>query len=575
VRNKSVFFPLISLALLIPACAMLMSCGGVSTAATSGNPNPSGKTTPTITWPQPAPITNPTPLGATQLDASASVSGTFAYNPPAGTVLAAGSHTLSTTFTPTDTRKYNNATASVSIVVNPAPSPNKTTPTITWAQPAAITNPTPLGPAQLDATANVPGTFAYNPPAGTVLDAGTHTLSVTFTPADTNTYNDATASVTITVNSSTTPPPTPGTATRFIYEIASGQQIQAFSFDESTGAVAPVPGSPYTLPNTTTPGFMTADAGGRFLFVSSQPFEECHGCDYGVNELMGYTINQSTGALTAIPGMPMYPSQSGAILLRPDGKFLYAQIDGEYRRYSVDPMTGALTESGTVPVPSASFNGVWQMAGIDPEGRFLYFSAQSLSGGPGEGFIGVDVLDPNSGNATPASGTPTDVGVTFPLPPVVASKAAAYITGEHPSVGQYGLAAMAVSSNGGLTPQPSSPYAVTTTPSGGQWYSMFAAAADPLGRFVFVSGQPSTADSTQIVTFTVQSDGSLHQSAATNGCVTAAIDGTGNYLFNSGQTQPLVFRINSSDGSLSLLDPLPQNSCGASGDIGGQIVAVP
>src|SRR5579863_5755594 len=101
-----------------------MSCGGASNAATTGNPNPPAKSTPTITWPQPAGITNPTPLGAAQLDATANVAGTFAYNPAAGTVLDAGTHTLSATFTPADSSTYNNATASVTITVNPpAPPP--------------------------------------------------------------------------------------------------------------------------------------------------------------------------------------------------------------------------------------------------------------------------------------------------------------------------------------------------------------------------------------------------------------------------------------------------------------------
>jgi hypothetical protein len=53
---------------------------------------------------------------------------------------------------------------------------------------------------QLDAAASVPGTFAYTPRAGTVLRAGTQTLSVTFTPADVKEYAKATMSVPITVD---------------------------------------------------------------------------------------------------------------------------------------------------------------------------------------------------------------------------------------------------------------------------------------------------------------------------------------------------------------------------------------
>ena len=48
------------------------------------------KATPTITWATPADITYGTALGATQLNATASVPGTFVYTPAAGTVLNAG-----------------------------------------------------------------------------------------------------------------------------------------------------------------------------------------------------------------------------------------------------------------------------------------------------------------------------------------------------------------------------------------------------------------------------------------------------------------------------------------------------
>lgn len=153
-----------------------------------------GQVTPTISWHAPAAITYGTPLGAAQLNATASVPGTFAYSPASGAVLAAGTQTLSVTFTPTDTAHYTTATATVQLIVN------KATPVITWPTPAAITYGTPLGAAQLDATANVPGTFSYSPSAGTVLPVGNHTLNTTFTPTDTNDYNSASSSVVLTVN---------------------------------------------------------------------------------------------------------------------------------------------------------------------------------------------------------------------------------------------------------------------------------------------------------------------------------------------------------------------------------------
>ena len=51
-----------------------------------------------------------------------------------------------------------------------------------------------------NATANVPGTFVYTPPVGTVLQAGNgQTLSVVFTPTNAAGYGNGTASVLINV----------------------------------------------------------------------------------------------------------------------------------------------------------------------------------------------------------------------------------------------------------------------------------------------------------------------------------------------------------------------------------------
>ena len=86
---------------------------------------------------------------------------------------------------------------------------NANVPIITWANPAAITYGTALSSTQLNATAangggvTVPGTFAYSPAAGAVLNAGPQTLTVTFTPTDLANYTTATKTVSLTVNRAT------------------------------------------------------------------------------------------------------------------------------------------------------------------------------------------------------------------------------------------------------------------------------------------------------------------------------------------------------------------------------------
>ena len=82
---------------------------------------------PTVSWGTPASIAYGTTLSATQLNATASVAGTFSYSPAVGTLLTAGTYTLSTTFTPTDTNAYSSVTATTKLTVT------KTTPAISWA----------------------------------------------------------------------------------------------------------------------------------------------------------------------------------------------------------------------------------------------------------------------------------------------------------------------------------------------------------------------------------------------------------------------------------------------------------
>jgi probable HAF family extracellular repeat protein/YVTN family beta-propeller protein len=71
----------------------------------------------------------------------------------------------------------------------------RATPVIAWATPAEVIDGTVLSSAQLNATANVAGTIAYAPPAGTILRAGTVLLTAIFTPADPANYESVTTTV--------------------------------------------------------------------------------------------------------------------------------------------------------------------------------------------------------------------------------------------------------------------------------------------------------------------------------------------------------------------------------------------
>ena len=127
------------------------------------------KGTPPISWSNPAAITYGAALSSTQLNAGSSLAGTFVYSPSSGTVLSAGSQTLSVTFNPTDTTNYNSGTGNVTLTVNPA------APTITFT----VSNQTyGVSPFTVSATSNSAGVITYSVVSGPATISGS-TVTIT------------------------------------------------------------------------------------------------------------------------------------------------------------------------------------------------------------------------------------------------------------------------------------------------------------------------------------------------------------------------------------------------------------
>ena len=308
-----------------PAAGAVLTAGPQTLTATFTPTNPVDYTTatatvtltvnpatPTITWPTPAAIFYGTTLGATQLDATASVAGTFTYSTAAGTVLGVGSHTITATFSPTDSADYTGAASSVTLVVNQA------TPAITWPTPTAITYGTALGATQLNATSLVAGTFSYSSAAGTVLGAGSHTITATFIPTDSTDFTGASSSVTLVVTQATPTILWPAPAA-----ITYGTALGAAQLDATT----PVAGY-----------FAYSPAAGAVLVAGSQTlkatFTPTDTTDYSsATATVTLTVNEATPAITwptpvAITyGAGLGSAQLDATSLVP-GSFAYSPASG-------------------------------------------------------------------------------------------------------------------------------------------------------------------------------------------------------------------------------------------------------
>ena len=134
------------------------------------------RATPTVTWAAPSDIFQGMPLSALQLNATASVEGTFAYAPSAGTILSAGAaQPLLVTFTPTDAVDFVSATRTVDInVLSGAPVlaavGNLTT---------VVGTPVVLHVAATDPNGNGMQYGATALPPGLAIDANTGTIAGT------------------------------------------------------------------------------------------------------------------------------------------------------------------------------------------------------------------------------------------------------------------------------------------------------------------------------------------------------------------------------------------------------------
>jgi hypothetical protein len=325
--------PLVVSCLLGMLSILIMGCGG----STGANTSPS-QGAPSISWSTPAPIQYGAALSRAQLDASANVPGTFTYTPVAGTVLQAGSQKLKATFTPADSTTYSTATSSVQLTVTQA------NPVITWAPLSSIPQGTALGAAQLDATASVPGTFAYSPAPGTVLPAGTQQLTASFAPSDATDYSPATAHDSLTV--------TAPTALTLTWNTSAPIQYGTALSNVQLDATASIPGS-----------FVYSPAAGAVLPAGSQkltaiftPSDTTAYSTATVTVRLTVTQSPSVIAWDPVSAIPQGTALSGVQLdatANVNGTFGYSPAAGAVLPAGTQQLTVTFTPSNTTDYTSA------------------------------------------------------------------------------------------------------------------------------------------------------------------------------------------------------------------------------
>jgi 6-phosphogluconolactonase (cycloisomerase 2 family) len=189
---------------------------------------------------------------------------------------------------------------------------------------------------------------------------------------------------------------------RFAYVANTfSHDISGYTINASSGALTPIPGSPFAAGAGTIPNSVTVDPSGRFAYAANSASTNILG------NTLGYTINASSGALTPISGSPFAAgSQPESVTVDPSDRFVYVTNFGSNNisGYTITASSGALT-----PIPGSPFAAGTApfSVTVDPSGRFTYVANQRSNN------ISGYTITASSGVLTPIAGSPFPAGVVL------------------------------------------------------------------------------------------------------------------------------------------------------------------
>jgi 6-phosphogluconolactonase (cycloisomerase 2 family) len=245
--------------------------------------------------------------------------------------------------------------------------------------------------------------------------------------------------------------PAPAATGMFLVVADGDGTVTTYQVDPTTYALAPAA----TSAPQGSPQILGVTPDGRFVYAPN----------YGDDLLYGYAIDADSGALSAIPGMPIAQAgtQLQAAIVHPSGKFVYI-VNGQallLYSYAIDPTTGALTPLGTMATGTA---GAYAPA-FDPTGSLLYISTYQTT-------IAGYAIDAQTGLPSVLTGSPFAVQSSNMIPAFDRTGRYLYLCANGTQLRGYQIDA----ATGGLSPVPGSPYADA---QGFQWLQ-----ADPSGAYL-------------------------------------------------------------------------------------------
>jgi 6-phosphogluconolactonase len=180
-------------------------------------------------------------------------------------------------------------------------------------------------------------------------------------------------------------------------------KVYVFKVNPTTGALTTVAGSPFAVPLPPPGQEPSADTvsfspNGSFLAVSDGNF--------GGGGLSMFTVNQSTGALTAVPGSQFLGSDTIVDAeFSPEGKYVAAVEWGKVYIFSVNQTTGELTNVTGSPFATEGYD---RWLAFSPKGNLLATVNNLPAVFNGPSAVEVFSFNQTTGALTPVPGDPFD-----------------------------------------------------------------------------------------------------------------------------------------------------------------------
>ncbi len=244
-------------------------------------------------------------------------------------------------------------------------------------------------------TPQIPGTFVYDPPAGTIEPVGTDTLQVTFTPTDSIDYKQSTASVNLVVSNPVTPIVTPIISWPQPADIVHGTALSATQLDAvALGTPRPTP----VVPNSQLVVLSTSTDGTQYNLGGF----DGNGDTYSYNQLNNGKVQFAGTTFTlGAPTVPNAITNGAVYTLSTPGNF------------STLYLIGAATTTGQTAQP---FILTYSDTGI-PVTQTLDMSSWNQPAGYADETVVASTTDANTKSGAQVSGTHDVYGYQIPVDP--------------------------------------------------------------------------------------------------------------------------------------------------------------